>query len=121
MKKEIREEIWRKYRKRCAYCGKKLEYTQMQVDHIKPRWHNDSKEDCNKLNITKGENHINNYNPSCVRCNRWKKTFSIEVFRNEIQQQLKRLRKNSSNYRMALDYGMIIENNKPIEFWFEGE
>lgn len=114
IKKEIRQRVWLKYNNHCAYCGKELEYKQMQVDHIQAFWHND---DANRPN--KGSHEEQNFNPSCARCNRWKSTFSIEQFRHEIQQQLIRLKRDSSNYRMALDYGMIKEDNKPIVFYFE--
>lgn len=115
--KEIREKVWNKYDKCCAYCGIELEYKQLQVDHIEAHWHNC--EENNSYRVTKGKHEIENFNPSCARCNRWKSTFDIEGFRNEIQQQLIRLKRDSSNYRMALDYKMIIEDNKPIEFFFE--
>jgi len=119
IKKQIRERVWNKYDKRCAYCGTELEYKQMQVDHIEAHWHSGTEEDCKRWGVTKGEHEESNFNPSCARCNRWKGTFTIEAFRNEISLQLVRLKRYSSNYRMALDYGMITESNKPIEFWFE--
>jgi len=119
IKKEIRERVWNKYDKRCAYCGTDLEYKQMQVDHIEAYWHSGTEQDCKRWGVTKGEHEGSNFNPSCARCNRWKGTFTIEAFRNEISLQLVRLKRDSSNYRMALDYGMVTESNKPIEFWFE--
>ena len=119
IKKDIRERVWNKYQKRCAYCGTELEYKQMQVDHIEAHWYSGTEEDCKRWGVTKGEHKESNFNPSCARCNRWKGTFTIEAFRNEISLQLVRLKRDSSNYRMALDYGMITEINKPIEFWFE--
>lgn len=119
IKKEIRERVWNKYDKHCAYCGTELEYKQMQVDHIVAHWHSGTEEDCKRWGVTKGEHQERNFNPSCARCNRWKGTFSVEAFRNEISLQLVRLKRDSSNYRMALDYEMITESNKPIEFWFE--
>ena len=42
--KKTREEVWEKYGRKCSYCGKDLEYKQLQVDHIKPYWHNLVKE-----------------------------------------------------------------------------
>ncbi|QQV91436.1 HNH endonuclease [Tenacibaculum phage Gundel_1] len=118
-KKEIRKRVWNKYGCQCAYCGKKLEYDKMQVDHIKPLYRNDTEEDCLKMNVVKGIDEESNYNPSCARCNRWKSTFNLEQFRNEISLQLDRLRKSSSNYRMALDFGLIKEVPKKVVFHFE--
>ncbi len=119
IKKSVRELVWVKYDKHCAYCGKEIEYKQMQVDHIEAHWHSYTEEQCVKYGLKKGSNEIENLNPACVRCNKWKDTMSIETFRNEIQQQLIRLKRDSSNYRIALDFGMIKENNEPIVFYFE--
>jgi len=119
IKKEIRVKVWNKFDCKCAYCGCDLEYNKMQVDHVKPLYRNDKVETLEVWGVERGENEESNYYPSCARCNRWKSTFSIEQFRNEIQQQLIRLKRDSSNYRMALDYNMIVEYNKPIEFFFE--
>ena len=38
MNKKQREQIYKKYNGRCAYCGEKIEYKDMQVDHIKPKY-----------------------------------------------------------------------------------
>ena len=119
IKKEIREKVWNKYGQHCAYCGVKLEYKKMQVDHIDPHWHNMTGDECKKHGLKKGGHGIENFNPSCARCNKWKDTFSIEAFRNEISLQLVRLKRDSSNYRMALDFNMIVEIDKPVEFYFE--
>jgi len=78
-----------------------------------------TEDQCVKYGLKKGSNEIDNLNPACARCNKWKDTMSIETFRNEIQQQLIRLKRDSSNYRIALDFGMIKENNEPIVFYFE--
>lgn len=37
--KDQRMQIWQKYDGRCAYCGEPIEYKDMQVDHIKPKFH----------------------------------------------------------------------------------
>lgn len=119
LKKQVREEVWLKYDKHCAYCGNDLEYKKMQVDHIEPHWHSMIEDECIKYGITKGSNEIGNLNPSCARCNKWKGTYSVEQFRIEIQLQLDRLFRYSSSYKLALDYGMVIENRSPILFYFE--
>lgn len=36
LSKETRIAVWEKYNKHCAYCGKEIEYKQMQIDHIEP-------------------------------------------------------------------------------------
>ena len=37
MTKKQREVIYDKYNGHCAYCGKKIEYKDMQVDHVIPQ------------------------------------------------------------------------------------
>ncbi|MCI5852291.1 MAG: HNH endonuclease [Clostridiales bacterium] len=34
--KHIRQQVYEKYGGHCAYCGKALEYKEMQVDHLIP-------------------------------------------------------------------------------------
>lgn len=37
MKKETRLKVYRMYDGHCAYCGRTIEYKDMQVDHIVPK------------------------------------------------------------------------------------
>ena len=68
MKKEDRLKIYRKYDGHCAYCGKSIEYKDMQVDHLVPknrgcysRW--SDKE--GKFVVFHGDDSMENYMPSC--------------------------------------------------------
>lgn len=117
--KEIRIRVWEKFDKKCAYCGCDLEYNKMQVDHVKPLYRNDKVETLEVWGIERGKDEESNYFPACARCNRWKSTFSVEMFREQIQKQTFRLFRDSSQYRMALDYNLIIETNQSVVFWFE--
>jgi 5-methylcytosine-specific restriction endonuclease McrA len=126
IKKSVRELVWVKYDKHCSYCGEEIEYNQMQVDHLIPQRNflvhikNEWKVPNWLKHLTESDvDHFDNLMPSCRVCNKWKDTHDIEQFRIEIQEQLNRLKSNSSNYRMALKYGMIKENNEPIVFYFE--
>jgi 5-methylcytosine-specific restriction endonuclease McrA len=130
MKKELREKVWAKYGKRCAYCGKPLTYKQLQVDHIEPvirggggfRPGADVPEEVRKLLGTTGANDsFDNLNPSCARCNNWKHAMKLETFRAEIARQTERLARDRSQYRIALDYGLIVETGNPVVFYFEKE
>ena len=118
--------IYAKYNGRCAYCGEKITYKEMQIDHIIPQ--------CDFVRHVQGRtfvpdfldhltqydvNHIDNLNPSCRICNKWKSFHSLEMFREELQNQIKRLNAYSANYRMAKRYGQITENKLPITFYFE--
>lgn len=117
--KSVREAVYKKCDGHCAYCGKPIEFKNMHVDHIQAKWHTLTDEQAERSKITKGTDDIENLNPTCVRCNRWKQTFTIEQFRNEISMQTTRLMKYNNNYRMAFDYGMIAVNPKPVTFYFE--
>lgn len=117
--KETRKKVWYKYGCKCAYCGVDLDYNKLQVDHVEPRWNNDTDESAERIGVIKGSHSEDNFNPSCARCNRWKGTYSLEGFRREISLQINRLERDSSQFRMAKDYGLIKETNEPVLFWFE--
>jgi 5-methylcytosine-specific restriction endonuclease McrA len=120
VKKKInREEVYNKCGGRCAYCGTEITIKQMQVDHIEPHWHTIKEEDSERYNIKKGSHHIDNLNPSCSRCNKWKSTYTIEQFRNVIKTSLDRLERDTPNFRLARDYNLIVENPHKVIFYFE--
>jgi 5-methylcytosine-specific restriction endonuclease McrA len=106
-----RQKIKNKFDGKCAYCGIDLN-DKFHVDHIKPLYRNNE-------NINIGDNSEDNLFPSCQRCNRWKKVFSIEQFRAEIKLQVERLNKYNANYRLAKDYGLVSENDINVIFYFE--
>ena len=64
--------VYNKYNGHCAYCGKKIEIKDMQVDHFKPKrsWNGDD-----------GADDLSNLMPSCRRCNHYKRANSLELFR----------------------------------------
>lgn len=106
--KNIREQVYRKYNGHCAYCGRELDYKDMQVDHVVSVYGNN------------GSNDIDNLMPSCRMCNFYKSTFSIEVFRKHLETLHERLQKPFI-YRLALKYGLIEEHKKKVKFYFEKE
>lgn len=108
IKKEVREAVHAKYGGRCAYCGRKIEYKDMQIDHFIPkRGRSDS-----------GSDDIANLMPACRMCNHYKRANSLEVFRRLIQEIPRKLR-NDYIYKVGVVYGNVIENEKPIVFYFE--
>lgn len=66
-----------------------------------------------------GGDHLENLNPSCPLCNRWKSTYTVEEFRREIGQQVERTLRKSPGLRMALDCGAVVIQQKPIVFFSE--
>lgn len=130
MNKYIREKVYLKFKGCCSYCGNKILYRTMQVDHIIPQINfkydtsNDRIKDIRIPNFLKhlteeDVNHIDNLYPACRKCNNFKSSFTLETFRSELQKQLERARKTSSNYKRALQFGQVIETPKPIVFHFE--
>ena len=110
--KAERKTVWDKSNGICWYCGRKL----------KKGWHADH---CNAIyrypdGSYKKENHkLENIVPACAPCNLFKSVFTVEEFRAEIQEQVKRSRKTSVNFRTAERFGLIEVIEKPVVFWFE--
>lgn len=126
LNKTIREHVHKKHAGRCGYCGLEISYKEMQVDHIIPQvdflTHIKNQYRIPEFlkHLTECDvNHIDNLMPSCRVCNKWKSWFSLEQFRIEISEQVKRLNDYSSNYRIAKKYNLVSENVRPIVFYFE--
>ena len=126
--KKQRQTVYDKYKGHCAYCGKQIFIRDMQIDHIIPQLNFEwvFKNRISKMipeflnHLTEIDlHHIDNLNPACRVCNKWKSTYHLEIFRSELQDQTKRLQERSSNYRMAKLYGLISENDTKIKFYFE--
>lgn len=110
--KDERMEVYNKYNGHCAYCGCKLEFKDMQVDHIDSKFRAE-------YNNKECKEDITNYNPACRQCNFYKSTYTADEFRTNISKKLLPNLQKTFNYRMALKYGLITENIKPIVFYFE--
>ena len=105
--KTIRREVLDKTSGRCAYCGCPLPINEMQIDHVIPLYNG-------------GTNDIDNLLPSCRSCNHYKDTFSLEMFRDNIESIPQVLNDSSASYRIAKRYGIIHEDRKKrVEFYFE--
>lgn len=116
IRKKDRLIIYQKYNGHCAYCGCEIEYNDMQVDHIKSVYSNT---DYKKIMTDKEMYSLENYMPACRQCNFYKSTFDIETFRKRLTDvMIKNLQKNF-NYRLAIKYGLIYEDVKPVKFYFE--
>ena len=112
--KKTREEVYAKYNGHCAYCGKKIEYKDMQLDHLIPvqreRFGRCTEEqiECFK-----------NYMPSCRRCNHMKRAYSLEGFREAVETIPKKLYRDNYIYKVGLDYGLVEAHEHKIKFYFE--
>ena len=106
--KKTREAVYAKYSGHCAYCGKEIAYNDMQVDHFvaKRGWSESGSDD------------LANLMPACRMCNHYKRANSLEVFREYIQEIPRKLQQNYI-YKVGVAYGNVIEQEKPIVFFFE--
>ena len=105
MNKQLREKAWIKYNKHCSYCGKEIEYKDMQVDHIEPQH-------------TGGTDAIENLNPSCRMCNHYKRGMALEHYRETLLTLHERLKKPYIN-RVGLDYRIVTIEPFDGVFYFE--
>lgn len=106
--KAIRQDVYEKYNGRCAYCGKEIEYAEMQVDHLIPL-----------RDIESGSDDFENLMPACRRCNHYKRANTLEGWRKMIESIPQKLERDSYIYRVALDYELIEPKPHEIEFYFE--
>jgi len=114
-----RIEVYNKFNGHCAYCGIKLNKNHFHIDHIIPKYRGYSDMELTRMNIVRGENDILNYNPCCMSCNSSKSVYSIEKWRDEINQKFNRLLKYESSFNLL--HRMKIISNKPKvwRFYFE--
>lgn len=115
--KEKRQAVYAKYDGRCAYCGRKIEYKDMQVDHFIPQEMEPVVIAGNFPEIDSIDD-LKNLMPACRSCNHYKRAHSLDTFRRYIEEIPRKLRANYI-YKIGLIYGNIIENEKPVKFFFE--
>lgn len=108
LSKKVRESVYTKYDGHCAYCGRVIAYKDMQVDHFIPKngWNEHGTDD------------MENLMPSCRMCNHYKRANTLELFRKFIAEIPRKLRSNYI-YKIGVVYNNVIENEKPIKFYFE--
>ena len=111
MIKAKRIKIYNKFNGHCAYCGKKIKYSQMQVDHLEPKHLAHMKPDVNN-------NDYENLMPSCQKCNIHKGGMMLKTWRKELALQVTRLRKNAQ-FDRALRFGQLYVSENPIIFYYE--
>jgi len=109
MTKSARFTAYNKYGGRCAYCGREINFKDMQVDHIDPkRRYFDPKVADSPINL----------NPSCRRCNHYKRAHNLEMFRHMLKTLHDRVR-DIYICKVAEDYGIIKIEPWDGKFYFE--
>lgn len=111
---KLREAVYHKYDKHCAYCGKELTTKDFQVDHLIPI----QRERFGKYTEEQLER-FENYMPACRVCNGYKRAHSLETFRRYIEEIPAKLQRDSYIYRIGRKYNLIVEWPQKIEFYFE--
>lgn len=81
-----RKKVFDTYKGHCAYCGTKITFRSMQIDHKKPLMLNSS-------------DTLENMLPACRSCNRYKHTLDVEGFREYLAGIPKRLRRTAFLFR----------------------
>lgn len=94
-----REKVFRLTKGRCYYCGCKLNIKDYQIDHFIPK--------------SKGGGFVDNFVPACRDCNIIKSDYTIEEFRNIIENMIV----DNITGRMISRYYVV--KKKKIIFYFE--
>lgn len=111
--KNTRLVVYNKYDGHCAYCGKEIAYKDMQIDHLIPQMK--AKHHWESEDVVES---IDNYMPTCRRCNNYKRAHSLSTFRKLIETVTDRL-SNEYIFKVAVDYGLVHIEKRPIKFYFE--
>lgn len=122
--KEIRQQVYDKYNGHCAYCGKEIDYKDMQVDHIVPyMWSvygtKEQREPIENMIKDGSMDGIDNLMPSCRACNFYKGMTDLEGFRDNIKERLQKSCCSTFQTRLAMQYGIMTFNEWDGKFYFE--
>ena len=101
-----RKKVFDTYNGHCAYCGTRVTFRGMQIDHVKP------------LAIG-GEDTFENMLPACRSCNHYKATMDVEKFREYLSGIPKRVRRDDIAFQVGERYGLVQVNDVPVVFYFE--
>lgn len=112
--KSVRERVYHKFEGRCAYCGKAIEYKQMQVDHYYPQCKARFYSRRFGIDVHAEENLM----PTCRRCNHYKRAATPKQFKTLMKTLHERL---EAIYilKVAVDFGMATIQPFDGSFYFE--
>ncbi len=120
-----RDIVFNKFHGNCAYCGCGLGKG-WHIDHLKPviRSREYRRDIGGKKHYRVTTKHperdcIENKMPACASCNINKRDQSIEQFRMMIKKFIQSLNNNSVQYKIAKRYGLIVESDIDVIFYFE--
>lgn len=114
-----RHKVYEKYNGHCAYCGNEIKFKDMQVDHIHPKCqHRPIAKDIEGNYVYPDIDALENLNPSCRRCNHYKRGDTLQSFRVSMITLHERIAKNYIN-KVGIDYGIIELKPFSGKFYFE--
>lgn len=73
----VRKSVYWKYEGHCAYCGSKISFSEMEIDHRIPK----STISFGRVDYESFENRM----PSCEECNHLKTFYDLDVFRFKLK------------------------------------
>lgn len=104
--KPERMKILKKTNGHCAYCGCKIAYNEMQIDHVVP--------------IRNGGKDLEeNMLPACRSCNHYKGACSLSTFRKLVENMPSALNRDNVTYRNAVRFGLVVPKPHKVKFYFE--
>ena len=112
--KSVRERVYNKFEGRCAYCGKPIEYKQMQVDHYYPQCKAKFYARRCKIDVHAEDNLM----PTCRRCNHYKRAATPKQFK-ELMKTLHERLEAIYILKVAVDFGMATIQPFDGLFYFE--
>lgn len=107
-----RERILEKSGGKCWYCGTELN-GRWHADHFHPLIRIEGEPLYPELDTEE------NLVPSCIACNNFKSSNSIEGYRFIVNEQFENTLKNSTGLRQLNRLGLVDMEPKPVVFWFE--
>ena len=105
---EQRKTVYDRYDGHCAYCGREISLSQMEISAISRKQYSQKKD-------------LNLILPSCRICNRGRKIKSIPQYKLEIRTSHEILMRYQSIYCLALRFNKVQWNGDDFNFYFEQE
>lgn len=112
--KAERDQIKHRFGGRCAYCGSELG-AQWHVDHLQPVFRRPEIGSA----LYPDRHALQNFMPACVSCNISKATWTLESWREKLEDATGVLTRNSPTYRHAIRFGLLVETKINVSFYFE--
>ena len=123
MTKKKRQKVYDKTDGHCGYCGTKIDFEDMQVDHMYPKWRYSDEYKIRQCLYGLPKpipelNSMDNLMPSCRKCNHYKRASDVEGFRQLLLTLQGRL-DEIYIYEVAVLHGIVKAQAWDGTFYFE--